>query len=476
VHHFTGEWKNMDFSRYRIILTIRILMLVISAILLAFTITHVNYLMVSGLIAVIIIYQTYALFHFSDKTNRELVRFFQAIENADFTQSSSIQNLGASFRELAKSFARVTERFIKLRAEKEEHFLYLQTVVQHVGVAVISYKANGDVELMNNAAKKLFNIYQLKNISSLTKVSDKLVETLFNINMGENALIRINGKTRPMHLSINATGFRLHGETFKLVSLQNIQNEIERERIGKELEIARNVQQALLPRAKPSITGFDINARCIPAREVGGDYYDFIQHYDNKVGIVIGDVSGKGVPAAIYMTLTKGIVQANVGENISPSEILVNVNNFMYKTMERGAFVTLVYAILNSKTRQIQFARAGHLPIIHFQNEQNRCHLLTPAGIGVGLESGTVFNRNLSTQTVDLKKGDWFIFYTDGFTESMNADQEEFGEQRLIDCIIENQQHKAQSMNENILQGIKDFSGKAIQHDDMTIVSIKVLT
>lgn len=465
----------MAFNRFRIVIMIRVILLIVSIVLLAFTIIKKQYIMLDVLLGFLIIYQIYALIYYTEKTNREIVRFFQAIENADFTQTSSIRNLGSSFKELADAFAKVTQRFIQLRSEKEEHFNYLQTVVQHVGIAVLSFTEDGEVELMNDAAKRLLKTPGLKNIKSLEKFDKNLVNELFNLKIGETTLLRIDKESKPMHLSMNATGFKLHGETFKLVSIQNIQSEIERERIGKELEIARHVQETLLPREKPLLPGYDIAGICIPAKEIGGDYFDFIQINNKKLGVVIGDVSGKGVPAAIYMTLTKAIFQSNISDNVSPQQILRNINNFMYKTMEKDSFVTLVYAVLNTEKSIIQITRAGHLPVIHFKASQNEYQFLSPSGIGIGLSSDKIFTENLDIEEVSLKSGDWIIIYTDGFTETRNSVQEEFGEERLIKYIMENLNRSAQEMIDIICQGVHQYSGKSTQHDDMTMVIIKTI-
>jgi hypothetical protein len=142
----------------------------------------------------------------------------------------------------------------------------------------------------------------------------------------------------------------------------------ERVRMSEELEIARQVQNRLLPKTSPAIPGFDIIGDCIPAKETGGDYFDFIELDPSKWGLVIGDVSGKGVPAAIYMTLTKGIVQSHADDFISPSDVLKKVNDLLYRTIEKDYFVSLFYSVLDVKHHTLTYARAGHDPVLHWQN------------------------------------------------------------------------------------------------------------
>ncbi len=249
----------------------------------------------------------------------------------------------------------------------------------------------------------------------------------------------------------------------------------ERARMSKELEIARKVQLSLLPKKNPIIPGFEIHSLCIPAQEVGGDYYDFVRLEQNKIGIAIGDVSGKGIPAAIYMTLTKGILQSYAEENISPKKVLSKVNKLMYQSIERDSFVSMFYAILDAGSRTLTFSRAGHNPAIFYKENQQNYMLLQPEGIGLGLESGTVFDRTLAEETLELNVNDLLIFYTDGFTEAMNRRQEEYGEDRLLKIIRENHHLPASQVVALILIDIKHFTKGFPQHDDMTMVAIKVI-
>jgi hypothetical protein len=255
---------------------------------------------------------------------------------------------------------------------------------------------------------------------------------------------------------------------------QHIKRISERERMAKELEIARNVQMSLLPKSNPRAEGYDIAGICIPALEVGGDYYDFVLLGGSKIGIAIGDVSGKGVPAAIYMTLTKGILQSHAEDNISPKIVLSKVNSLMYRTIERNSFVSMFYAILDQRQRSIKFARAGQCPVILTQHADQKGSFLTPRGMALGLEMGKVFDSVLEEQEVYLQPGEVLVFYTDGFTEAMNAREEEFGEERLDEAIARNRSKSAVDLIACVCEEVKAFTGGVAQHDDMTMVVVKV--
>lgn len=247
----------------------------------------------------------------------------------------------------------------------------------------------------------------------------------------------------------------------------------ERVRLQKELEIARRVQVGLLPKVQPSIAGFDIAGACLPALEVGGDYFDYVDLQDGNLGIAVGDVSGKGVPAAIYMTLTKGILQSHAEEELSPKQVLSKVNHLMYRTIERSWYVSMFYAVLDSRKKLLRFARAGHNPAIVFSSGESESRLLKPSGIGLGLEVGPIFVKTLVEGELQLSSGDTLVFYTDGFTEAMNSQLEEFGDERFLNVLHRHSNGSAAELVQRAFDEVREFAGDHPQHDDMTIVVLK---
>lgn len=277
-------------------------------------------------------------------------------------------------------------------------------------------------------------------------------------------------------LGVAAIGF-VRQEVFEFkpeTTPAHIRRITERERMAKELEIARSVQLSLLPKENPLVEGYDIAGLCIPALEVGGDYYDFVHLGNGKMGIAIGDVSGKGVPAAIYMTLTKGILQSHAEENISPREVLSKVNKLMYRTIDRHSFVSMFYAILDTHSHSIRFARAGHNPAILAGHAGGKHEFLIPAGIALGLDDGEKFNTSMEERETELRSGDLLVFYTDGFVEAVRKDGEEFGEDRLASTIQANRGRAASEILQNIVTEVRRFVGDVPQRDDMTMVVLKV--
>ncbi len=263
-------------------------------------------------------------------------------------------------------------------------------------------------------------------------------------------------------------------------SVQNIVPEYmnriyERERIHRELEIAGRVQQNFLPGETPRIKGLDIASICIPAREVGGDYFDFIKISDNLLAIVISDVSGKGVSAAFYMTLIKGFLKAQTRIYTSPREILINMNELFYENAERGMFVSMILGVFDLSEKTLTFSRAGHNPMILRRSEKKIAEELELPGLALGLEKGEIFSRVIEERIIHFSQGDVLLFYTDGLSEAQNNSKEEFGEERLMYAIESYPELGAKEQLEQIYQQIVQFCGDVPQHDDLTAILIKAV-
>jgi len=248
----------------------------------------------------------------------------------------------------------------------------------------------------------------------------------------------------------------------------------ERQRLQQELEIARNVQMSFLPKQNPSIPQFDIASRCAPALEVGGDYYDFIEPAEHKLAVAIGDVSGKGTQAAFFMTLTKGFLRALAHVSESPATVLTQVNHLFYENVERGIFISMIYGVFDTVKKTLTLARAGHNPLIMQKSKTAYVQIINPTGLALGLDAGLKFSQSIEEVTIEYQQGDLFIFYTDGFTEAMNAHQEQFGEEKLSKLVEQLSSGTAAEIMDGVFAEIRSFVGKTKQHDDMTIVVVKV--
>jgi serine phosphatase RsbU (regulator of sigma subunit) len=457
---------------FRLNLILRILLLTLSVFLLFYVYFNSSLSLTPIIILGAIVIQIYLIVRLVDNTNKELSKFILSIKHSDFSQSFPMERLGGSFKELGNAFTQVMNKIKKVRSEKEENFQYLQTVVKHVGIGLISFTENGKIEFINDAAKRLLGVNDIISLKYLTGISNELVETLENIKAGEKTLIPVLYNGDEKQISIYASEFKLGTNKYKLVSLQDIKNELERERLAGELEIARQVQKRLLPFNEPVIKNYLIKGLCISAKEVGGDYYDFIDLGKNKLGVVIGDVSGKGLPAAFYMTLTKGIFQSQVEASHSPCEVLKKVNRILIQTMEKGSFVTMFYGILDYAENTFIYSRAGHEPGIYYSKLDNKIEILRPVGIGLGLKEGSLFDRNIEDKKINLAEGDLILLYTDGFNDARNKNNEDYGRERIFKFIERNKNSSGDEFIKALSDDVSEFSDNSPQFDDLTVITI----
>lgn len=251
-----------------------------------------------------------------------------------------------------------------------------------------------------------------------------------------------------------------------------VENITERQRLKKELDVAKHVQMSFLPKENPSLMGIDIASTCIPALEVGGDYYDFIHLEKNKLGIIVGDVSGKGTQAAFYMTLTKGFLKAIAKTTDSPAEVLIKMNELFYENVERGRFISMIYAIVDLEKKLIRIARAGHNPVI--LNDHGNIKLISPTGLALGLEKGLIFSKVITETEEEITSGKTYLFYTDGFTEAVNKKGHEYGLDRMFEIVKLWNSSSAEQIKSRMIEDVNKFIGKASQHDDMTMVILKI--
>jgi len=249
--------------------------------------------------------------------------------------------------------------------------------------------------------------------------------------------------------------------------------EIEKQKIEEELTMARRIQQGLLPKESPKMFGLDIAGTSIPATTVGGDYYDFIKLDDQRLLVVVGDVSGKGMSAALYMSKIQGMIQFASRVYPSPKDILVEVNRRIYDGIERKSFITMIIALFDLSTRKVTICRAGHNPALVASNGQ--VSFLKLRGIGLGLEPGLIFGHELEMFDEELKPGKLFLFYSDGLTEGMNEKREEFGEERVLDSIRNYQTVSADVLQRTVIDTLMSFRGNAEQNDDITVVVVKAI-
>jgi serine phosphatase RsbU (regulator of sigma subunit) len=268
-------------------------------------------------------------------------------------------------------------------------------------------------------------------------------------------------------------------ESFNLMSRgiqQLMVEQAEKQRLEEELRIARQIQMSLLPgQGLVTMAGVRIAALCLPAAEVGGDYYDLLPLGETRMGVLVADVSGKGTSAALYMAELKGLVLSLSRIYESPARLLAEANRILTANMDSRSFVTMTYAVVDTAARRMRYARAGHNPLIHFEARTGRTRVLAPPGLGLGLDRGERFEKILEEDEVPLEPGDFFLFFTDGLSEAMSPEAELFGEGRLRRILEGAGRLSSDELKERILEEVRLFVGDADPHDDMTLVVLKVV-
>jgi sigma-B regulation protein RsbU (phosphoserine phosphatase) len=245
----------------------------------------------------------------------------------------------------------------------------------------------------------------------------------------------------------------------------------EKERYTRELEIAKEIQDNFLPETTPDIPGMDIAAVTIPAMEIGGDFYDFIPVKGDRRGFVVADVSGKGVSAALFMALSRTLIRASGQEHPDPSVALQQANRLIYDDGRSSMFVTVFYGVLDVPAMTFSYANAGHNPPLLVYGDPPEIRTL---GEGRCIALGVVPEVNVNGAALVLGPGDLIVMYTDGVTEAFNPQDEEFGEERLVDYVKRHRQYPVQEIIDGLIDEIRRFCGSAPQSDDITVVILRV--
>jgi serine phosphatase RsbU (regulator of sigma subunit) len=253
------------------------------------------------------------------------------------------------------------------------------------------------------------------------------------------------------------------------LELQQAQTEvIEKKKLDHELFLAYEIQMSILPNSLPTLAGFDFGARLTPARTVGGDLFDFIKLDENRVGVLVGDVSDKGVPAAIFMAQARALFRAEASRNLSPAEVLYRANRHLLEMNARGLFVSAIYGIVDNQTREFTYVRAGHdIPLVMQKDGQVS---LTTSGRGQIL--GVFDAPVLQEQTISLTPGMMVLLYTDGATDVHDSQGKIFGQEKLQSAFAGCHQSTAQQTCDALFRTLSNYRQNTAQFDDITLVAI----
>jgi len=259
------------------------------------------------------------------------------------------------------------------------------------------------------------------------------------------------------------------------VAIENarlFQENLEKQRMEEELNIARDLQTSMLPSACPQIEGFELAAFSVSAREVGGDFYDFIEMGDEKAGFVIGDVTGKSVSGALVMSASRSVFRMLSEDELTVGESMTRANRRLKKDITSGMFVALLYVVLNGRDKTLSLCSAGQTQPVLLSAKSGKTSLVETQGDTFPL--GILDDVNYEETRLQIEAGDKVVFYTDGIVEAMNGKEEMYGFERLLEVVKASTSETAEALLNDILESVRAFAGETEQHDDLTVMVVSV--
>ncbi|MBK1856497.1 SpoIIE family protein phosphatase [Verrucomicrobiaceae bacterium 5K15] len=294
-------------------------------------------------------------------------------------------------------------------------------------------------------------------------------------DIGVVAIVRRHSSSASLFTGNDFEVFRSASEqsAFALGNAMIHRELVEKRKLDDEIRTAREVQNVLLPSEEPIIPGYRVSGSNTPARMISGDYFDYIELDENQTGVVIADVTGKGVPAGLLMAMCRSVLRLTAKTSASPSEALVQVNRNLFPDVREDMFVSLAYVVLEHGSGNLKLARAGHDPPMMFRSDTGTIENIKPPGLAIGIDEGEVFERVTKDLELEMASGDCLLFYTDGVCEAENRSEGEFGKERLKDVFLKSAPLGSEAVVESVRRAVADFSGDIPQMDDITMIAIE---
>jgi phosphoserine phosphatase RsbU/P len=352
-----------------------------------------------------------------------------------------------------------------------ENYSRMHTVAPGEGIIGRAWETRQAMHITDASAAP--ELLPLRN-SSLGVTSAMVTPLLYGKqNMGVLALA--NGPMSPPFTASDFVVFKSIAEqsAFALYNAIVYSEANEKKRLDHDLEIARDIQRILLPAEAPIVKGFEISGLNIPARQVSGDYFDYIEIDESRLGIAIADVSGKGVPASIIMAICRSVLRSQAMSSPSPADVLQKVNRQLYPDIKEDMFISMAYVVLDHALGNVTLTRAGHdAPLLYTAATQTIAPL-KPPGMVLGIDAGSVFDRITRDVAVPLSRGDCLLLYTDGVTEALDATGSEFGPDRMIKSVQASAMNGAAAIITRVIEDLRAFVGTTPQNDDITLIVIR---
>lgn len=350
-----------------------------------------------------------------------------------------------------------------------ESYLRLQSVRRGEGLVGQAWQ-DGQVRIYSEA-----DIARLTGSDPLATANSAILGTLSYRRKVLGVLGLANGPMSTPFSDKDTTVFKaiIEQSAFALYNEVIYLEASEKKRMDHDLEIARDIQGILLPSKAPDFPGYEITGINIPARQVSGDYYDYIRVDEHRLGVAIADVSGKGVPASLIMAMCRSALRSEAAGKISAADVLRRVNAQLYPDIKEDMFISMAYLILDTSANTVTLARAGHDAPLWYRAADRSVEKVTPKGMALGIDSGDVFNRVCADFTFELAAEDCLLLYTDGATEALDDEGLEFGLPRLVQSLQVSAPSGAQGIIRRLREDLASFMGKYPQYDDVTMIAIR---
>ena len=407
-----------------------------------------------------------------------LDRLENMLANAIGARSATITKFGTEVRSAAAERAGVTIRSGKLNGRRTRSY-ECPIVYQGSDVAFVIVFLSADSideledQLTSGAIRNVFlallvgiPIVLLAGwiLTGPIRILKRDMETVAEGDLDHQSSVRTSDELGSLAAAFNRM-------THQLADAQEA--ELRQLSLERDLSIANRIQGSLLPDSVPELTGYELGVHYVSAKEVGGDYYDFIPLEGGRIGIVVADVSGKGIPGSLVMTMTRSLVRMAAHAHPRVSDVLARVNENLSRDMTRGMFVTLIYFDFTPETGKLSVGRAGHNPAYLFQAARGSIGQIQPSGIALGMDKGPLFEESLKVGTFSLEVGDFLVLYTDGVVEAMDVAGNEYTTERFVAVLEAVREYDAQTIVETIVADLAEHTAGADPSDDVTLVILK---
>ncbi len=403
----------------------------------------------------------------------------KAQEVSSLQYFSKLVNQVLDFKELAETVTDIAVKVCNADAawifwrEKNETNIIASKFIGYVDADLITKNILEKNNLNSLTSAKIIKLDKINTINNLSENYTQAAVSLIKSHNELRGYLFVVKKNSKVFDDEDRQAINTFSD-YAAVAIENsrlLEESIDKERLEKELDLARELQRKILPFTNPKYEKLEISSVFIPAFEVGGDYYDFFEINKNNLGFIIADVSGKGISAAFIMAQIKGIFESLSSEFKTPKNILIKANQILKRTLDRKTFISAAYGVIDFENEVLHLARAGHCPILILRD--GAAKNIRPSGIGLGLIFENKFEDTLEEIEIKLKDDDVIVLYTDGITEAKNGAMEDFGDKYFQKILLENYKSNVDEITNKVISEVTLFSQDTSQHDDITLVIFK---